>query len=123
MDSFLQEVKEKLGGNDDFLIQPDEICGVPVVMMGFTSLIDLVSTKIALRKNMDNADPAPQSVADMMSLLGDIKEMDANEAYALFVGGKFIIYFESEQRCVIVEPFPVVLNRSIESPTNENVLQ
>lgn len=123
MDSFLQEVKEKLGGNDDFLIQPDEICGVPVVMMGFTSLIDLVSTKIALRKNMDNADPAPQSVADMMSLLGDIKEMDANEAYALFVGGKFILYFESEQRCVIVEPFPVVLNRSIESPTNENVLQ
>jgi hypothetical protein len=123
MDVFLQEVKERFGGNDDFLMQPDKICGAPVVLLGFTSLFDLVSTKIALRKNVDNANPAPKTLADIMALTGEVREIDISEALTLFVGGKLIIFFESERSCVIVDPFPIILNRTVESPTNENVLQ
>ncbi|WP_053374931.1 spore germination protein [Paenibacillus sp. FJAT-27812] len=123
MDVFLQEVKERFGGNDDFLMQPDKIYGEPVVLLGFTSLFDLVSTKIALRKNVDNANPAPKTLADIMALSGEVREIDINEALTLFVGGKMIIFFENERSCAIVDPFPIVLNRTVESPTNENVLQ
>ncbi|MDQ8734696.1 spore germination protein [Paenibacillus sp. LHD-38] len=123
MDSLLKELEDKLGANDDFFIQPDKIGGASVVLMGFVTLIDLMRTKIAIHKNFENTSKGSESIVSIMAEIGEIREIDLHEAISLFMGGKLIVYFESEAAFVIVDPFPIVLNRSVESPTNENVLQ
>ncbi|MEV5025664.1 spore germination protein [Paenibacillus sp. LPE1-1-1.1] len=123
MDSLMKELEDRLGANDDFFIQPDKIGGASVVLMGFITLIDLTRTKIAIHKNSENASRESGSVESVMAAIGEIREIDLNEAISLFLGGKLIVYFESAAGCVIVDPFPIALNRAVESPTNENVLQ
>ncbi|WP_141504299.1 spore germination protein [Paenibacillus luteus] len=123
MESYMKELEERMGGNDDFFILPDQILGTPFVMMGFVTLIDLTRTKITLRKNRESLSESVSDITELMAVFGDIREFDLEEMVTLFIGGKLILLFEGQQRYVVVEPIPNVLSRAVESPTNENVLQ
>lgn len=121
MEPLLQEMTDRFGENDDFFILKEHLADVPVVLLGFKSLIDLPKTLISIRKNMIT----DKSFDQLMSWIGEVKENDSKEAISSILEGKLIILINMEkfQKYVIVEPISQILNRSIESPTNENVVQ
>lgn len=125
MDPILQEIKDKLGKNDDFFILEEHLVNVPVVLLGFKSLIDLPKTLISIQKNTESILLTDKSFDQLMHGIGEVKENDTKEALSALADGKLIILLqiENSQNYVIVEPVSQILNRSIESPTNENVLQ
>ncbi|WP_138752285.1 spore germination protein [Paenibacillus sinopodophylli] len=123
MDSLIQEIKDSLGNNDDFFLQQYTIGEARLLLMGFISLIDLTKSKEALYDNMHNWKLEANTVTSMMDAAGEVIDLDLEKAIMLLMDGKLILFFERECRFVVAEPVPSLLNRAIESPTNENVLQ
>jgi hypothetical protein len=123
MDPWLQEMQDKLGDNDDFFVQRDYLAAVPVVLLGFKTLIDITLTQVTLQEHISKAISANQNVDELMNVIGEVKEDDAAEAISAIIEGKLIIYFEDQHKFVIVEPVSQLLNRLYGAPTNENVLQ
>ncbi|MBO0999645.1 spore germination protein [Bacillus sp. SD075] len=125
MKPLLQKIEDKIGDNDDFFILKEYIIDVPVVFLGFKSLIDLPKTLTSIQNKIGSILLTDKSFDQLMPWIGEVKANDSNEALSSIVEGKLII-LKLEKNCrkyVIVEPVSQILNRSIESPTNENVLQ
>ena len=125
MKSLLREMKDTFGKNDDFFILKEHFVNAPVVFLGFKSLIDLPKTLNSIQKNMDSIFQSDKTFDQLMHWIGEVKVNDTKEALSAIVEGKLVILLQDDkdQKYVIVEPISQVLNRSIESPTNENVLQ
>jgi len=123
--SLLREMKDTFGKNDDFFIIKEHFINAPVVFLGFKSLIDLPKTLNSIQKNMDSIFQSDKTFDQLMHWIGEVKVNDTKEALSAIVEGKLVILLQDDkdQKYVIVEPISQVLNRSIESPTNENVLQ
>ncbi|TFE24293.1 spore germination protein [Cohnella luojiensis] len=120
---FLQEMKSRLGSNDDFFIQRVFLLDKPVVIMGLSTLIDVVNTKSALLEYIEQSFPSGKTVEEVIKAMSTTPHIEINEAISAITKGKLIIYFEVTKQRVIVDPIMKLLNRSIESPTNENVFQ
>lgn len=118
-------MKETFGKNDDFFILKEHFVNAPVVLLGFKSLIDLPKTLISIQKNMESIFLTDKTFDQLMHWIGEVKVNDTKEALSAIVEGKLVILLQNENdlKYVIVEPISQMLNRSIESPTNENVLQ
>ncbi|MGO4546052.1 spore germination protein [Paenibacillus sp. 2TAB23] len=123
MDSFIQKIRDSLGDNDDFFFQQEKIGRANVILMGFISLIDWTRTKETLHANMENWNSDRDDALSMMEAVGEVREMDLSEAITMIMDGKLIVLFESERKLVVATAYPSLLNRAIESPTNENLLQ
>jgi Bacillus/Clostridium GerA spore germination protein len=123
MNSSLQEIKDKIGNNDDFFFQRDYLGEFPVVLMGFKTLIDLTKTKKMLQTNINSPFTINKTMDEFLTGIGEVKEQDSKEAISSIMEGKLIVYLDNIPKFVIVEPVSKILNRAIEQPVNENVLQ
>ncbi|WP_096186463.1 spore germination protein [Evansella halocellulosilytica] len=122
MDNFVEDIKNKFQNNDDFFYQIDYILDVPVMFFGFKTLIDLDKTKVTIQKCVDRAVASEIPFEKLLALLGKVKEGSIEEATASIVEGKMIIHV-GDDKFVIVEPIFKSLNRAVEQPSSENVLQ
>jgi hypothetical protein len=123
MKPLLQVMEETFGKNDDFFILKEHLIDVPVVLVGFKSLIDLPKTLLSIQKSTESILLADKSFDQLLHWIGEVMENDSKEALSSIVEGKLIIHIENSRKYVLVEPVSLTLHRSIESPTNENVLQ
>ena len=122
MDPFLQELRDILGDNDDFLELEDSYVGFPVVLMGFKSFINFTSSKSMILKNIASAGAAGQTFEQVWDVIGVIEDKNAQEAVVSLMDGKLIVFIENYSKYVVVEPISRNLDRSIEAPANENVI-
>ncbi|MBP1964170.1 spore germination protein [Paenibacillus aceris] len=123
MDRLIQEIKNKFENNDDFFLQPDYFMDIPVILMGFNTLIDLTESREALHIYIERSTSTNKTMFEFMSLFGEVLENDTNEVVSSIMEGKLIIYFESTNKYVISKPVPKLLNRFFEPPANESVVQ
>lgn len=125
MEVLLRELKDKLGNNDDFFIFEEQFFNVPVVLLGFRSLIDLPKTLVTIKKNIESIHQYDKPFENLLNKIGEVKESNTKEAISAIVDGKLLLLLHKEniKKYVIVEPVLQTLNRSIQSPTNENVLE
>ncbi|TDL62322.1 spore gernimation protein GerA [Rhodococcus qingshengii] len=123
MDSLVQQINIVLGKNDDLFLQRDYIADTPVVLLGFTTLIDLNKTRDFLQHYAKSAFSEAKFMDEFWSLLGKIEEEDTKKAISSIYEGKLIITFENTNRYIIVEPVSKTLDRSLDVPSNENVMQ
>jgi hypothetical protein len=123
MDSFIQEIRGLFGKNEDFFLLQDYVSDAPVVLLGFKTLLDLTKTKAVLYKNIESMLSAGKSSEEVLINIGEVKEKDIKMATSTLLEGKLIILIENSKNYVVFEPVPKSLNRSVQSPENENVLQ
>ncbi|SDZ58137.1 GerA spore germination protein [Evansella caseinilytica] len=120
MDAILSEITNKFAENEDFFIERSELLDVPVFFLGFHSLIDLTKTKTNIQRNINHTIATKASLEDCLTLLGEEKNVE--DAALSILEGKLIICLEVDSKCIVTAPVSKPLNRSIEPPTNENVL-
>jgi Bacillus/Clostridium GerA spore germination protein len=123
MNSFLLKINESLGDNDDFFQMSRNFGEVRVELLGLKSLIDVNKTiqgmEDQVRSGTMNRDGILQTFHNMGGALHDEEEVTQ-----AILKGKLILSIVDEKRAVIcVDAVAINLNRSIESPTNENTLQ
>ncbi|MEX3624963.1 spore germination protein [Viridibacillus arvi] len=125
MEVLLKELKENLGNNNDFFIFEEQILNSPVVLLGLRSLIDLPKTLTRIKKNMETVNQCDIPFANLLDWFGEVKESNTKEALSAVLEGKLLLLLHNgkNNKYVIVEPVLQSLNRSIASPTNENVIQ
>lgn len=124
MDPLILEIKNKFVNNDDFFLQRDYLNEIPVVLMGFLTLIDITESRETLHLYLTHSTISTNNSVDaLMSMLGDVVENDLNTIAASIVEGKLIIHFENDNKYVVMQPVPKLLSRFFEPPTNENVVQ
>ncbi|MCF6410210.1 spore germination protein [Pseudalkalibacillus salsuginis] len=123
MDPFIKELKEKFVHSDDLFLHEEEILDVPVLLVGFKSLIDFTKTKVTLQKYIDTAISSQKTIGELLNEIGEVKEKDLEEAVSSIMTGKLLIISNSHRKYAVIEPFHNMLNRAIEPPTNENILQ
>ncbi|MCM3127674.1 spore germination protein [Paenibacillus provencensis] len=122
MDRVVQEIKAELGKNVDFLLKRDYLADTPVFLLGFNSLVDFIKTRTVLQKHAESIIFQDRSSEELWSAIGEMKEGDAKEAISSIYAGKLIINIENTNRYIIMEPVLKMLDRSIEPPSNENVI-
>ncbi|MEH7336700.1 spore germination protein [Neobacillus drentensis] len=123
MDYLVQQIKTVLGKNDDLFLQRDYIANTPVVLLGFTTLVDLNKTRDFLHHYAKSAFSEDKLIDEFWSMLGKEEEADTKKAISSIYEGKLIITFENTNRYITVEPVTKTLDRSIDVPSNENVMQ
>ncbi|WP_226280683.1 spore germination protein [Cytobacillus oceanisediminis] len=123
MDRFVIEIKAELGNNGDFHLQRDYLTDAAVMLMGFNTLIDFIKTRTVLHKHAESILSQNQPSEDLWRAIGEVIEGDVRKAISSIYEGKLIIHFENTSRFIIMEPVPAMLDRSIDTPTNENVIK
>ncbi|MCM3090850.1 MULTISPECIES: spore germination protein [unclassified Cytobacillus] len=123
MDRFINEIKAELGNNSDFHLQRDYLADAAVMLMGFNTLIDFIKTRTVLHKLAESLLSLNQHPQDLWEAIGEVMEGDVRKAISSIFEGKLIIHFENTDRFIIMEPVPPMLDRSVDSPANENVIQ
>ncbi|MFC4807848.1 spore germination protein [Paenibacillus sp. GCM10023250] len=125
MSSLVQQLSETFAHDNDFFAIRAYLSDAPVMLVGFKSLIDVPNTKIGLQQHSEAASLARISLDRLKASLGDVKPgpEDESEAIAAILKGKLLICFEDDSACVIADPVPKMLDRQVDQPTTENVLQ
>lgn len=124
MESLLQEIKVSLGKNDDFFQIEQQLGEIPVVFLGLMSLVDFPKTLQAIQEQYSASVLNRETTDQLLHGIGELKKKDKHKITSLILEGKVIIYIKKEQEFVLtVDPISQTLNRSIEPPTNENILQ
>jgi hypothetical protein len=111
MDSLVAEINKSLGGNDDFFQTNQNLGEVQVVLMGFKSLMDVEKTIQMLEEKVSRL-PLNQVGENLQ---------DQNDGIKGILEGKMILSIEGS--VISVDAVPKTLTRSIESSTNENIVQ
>jgi hypothetical protein len=123
MESFLNGIKEKIGDNDDFFTQLDFLFHKEVSLVGLSTMIDLSKTKEALYQNVRRISFQEPNSETIWCILGEVVNGEMKKAIKAIFEGKLIIYIQNTNQYIIHDPVPKTLNRSIEPPMNENVVQ
>ncbi|QFT89041.1 Spore germination protein B1 [Bacillus sp. THAF10] len=118
MNSLLREVKDTLGENDDFFMETYMFNHFPVILIGLKSLIDLPKTLDGIRSYADHLEDFPEKLIS----LGE-KKSERKDVIQLILEGKLILAIENEHFVISVEPYSFTLNRSIDQPINESIIQ
>lgn len=122
MDAVLEALKNRFGKDDDFFMQRSILGDVPVVLLGFFSLIDVNHTKIILQEQMEHA-VGGSAKEKLENRVGELEERGLDEIIVYLIQGKLIVYLEEERLSIVKNPTPLGLERSVNTPNNENVLQ
>ncbi|WP_231710670.1 spore germination protein [Gracilibacillus suaedae] len=88
--------------------------------MGFNTLVNIPKTKEILQEYPNDVNMS--EIDDFLATIGELKEKNIDDAVKAIFEGKLIVC-SSTGKYVVVDPIPQELNRSIEPPSNENVLQ
>lgn len=121
MKSLLVDINEAFKNAEDFFKEPFTVDSEAVLLLGLNSLVDLVNTKEMLKKVMD---PTTEITLVKRTFFNRrLVELDCEEAIDSILQGKLIVFSKEQNKMFLFEPLPKELNRSIEQPTNENVIQ
>ncbi|MBM6617818.1 spore germination protein [Bacillus suaedaesalsae] len=123
METLITDIKIALGDNDDFFIKRDYLIEEEVVFLGLNTLLDITKTKTTLQKQTESLILKGKTTQLLFNLIGDVFENDTKRAISSILEGKLIIFIENTKQFIIYEPISKSINRSIEIPTNENVIQ
>lgn len=121
MNSIIVEINEAFKDAEDFFIEPFSLDGEAVLLLGLHSIVNLIKTKELLKKNMDEVIHSIKGKRNFFNRKG--AGMNSEEAIESILQGKLIVYSKEKNIMLLFEPLPKELNRSIEPPANENVLQ
>ncbi|WP_379134184.1 spore germination protein [Paenibacillus sp. sgz500958] len=122
MELFVHRLEKHFTNDDDFFVLNDYLAGKPVVFIGFDSLVDMVRTKHSLQTYAQTLKVT--GVNEFKTVLGHVVDIDhMEEALSAIIEGKLIIYFDNDASYVIMNPTSQELDRAVETPINENVLQ
>jgi hypothetical protein len=113
MKSLMLEISEAFENAEDFFKEPFSLNGEAVFLLGLNSIVDLVKTKEMLKKGI-----SPSGITEKQGF-----RINSEKAIESILQGKLIVYSKENNIMLLFEPHPKELNRSIEQPTNENVLQ
>lgn len=117
-----KKVKKRFKNYDDFFQQETYLYKEIVEIMGFNTLINIPKTKDILQEYTKSVHTPDMTLDDFLKTIGEVKEGNIDDAIQSIFEGKLIICSNKGQY-VVVDPIPKELNRSIEPPSNENVLQ
>ncbi|MXQ55839.1 spore germination protein [Shimazuella alba] len=120
MKIWLEEIKTVFKECDDFFLQHDYLYNQPVILFGLSTLIDIPQTKKLIEINLNMPKYSLQEVIDH-HLVKVAREQ--NNIIDAILEGKIILYIPDFEKYMIMEVISKSLNRSIELPTNENVIQ
>lgn len=121
MKSLLVDINEAFKNAEDFFKEPFTVDSKAVLLLGLNSLVDLVNTKEMLKKGMD---PTTEITLVKRTFFNRrLVEINCEEAIDSILQGKLIVFSKEQNKMFLFEPLPKELNRSIEQPTNENVIQ
>ncbi|MEG7619426.1 spore germination protein [Enterococcus faecalis] len=123
MDSFVTKMKDLFKSNEDFLIQRDFIADTSVVLLGLNTLVDIIKTRDILQKITVNIIVQGKSPEEIWSLIGEVNENDDMKAISSIYDGKLLIHIDNTDRYIVMVPVKKELERGIESPSNENIIQ
>ncbi|WP_243300110.1 spore germination protein [Bacillus litorisediminis] len=123
MDGKLQEIKAKIGGNDDFFLIEQQYHHLYIVLIGLKSMIDLPKTTLIIKEYIENGFITNTPIEQHLDSLGENINLDSAKAISSILEGNLIVFVNPCSKFVKVNPISRSLTRSIESPTNENVLQ
>ncbi|CAM3716867.1 spore germination protein [Aeromicrobium ponti] len=123
MEQLVQEIKSKLENNEDFLLQRDYLADTAIILLGFNTLVDFVKTRAVLQKHAESHLLQNRPPEDLWNAIGELIEGNVNKAISSIYEGKLIIHLADTDRSIIMEPVSTMLDRSIETPANENVIQ
>jgi Bacillus/Clostridium GerA spore germination protein len=123
MDALVKEINSVLKENDDFFLKRDYLADATVVLLGFKTLVDITKTRLVLQKHAENIISQGKSSEDLWGLIGEVKEDDTKIAISSIFEGKLIIKIDNTNQYIIMDPISKMLSRSVETPSNENVIQ
>ncbi|WP_217593855.1 spore germination protein [Cohnella sp. GbtcB17] len=117
-------LKSRQARDMDLFLHSLYLAEEPVVLAGYTSLIDLPQTIVMLRQLALNADDAGKPLFDRDSGVGTpLREPGEQEVLDALAAGDALICSESGDRWLRLVPVGRTLSRALESPTTENVLR
>lgn len=120
----IDNLRAKYTDDADFLFQRTFLADVPVILVGFKSLIDVPQTMILLQMQVQNALSSNQSMDDFMGGIGEIVPHDDEQTLVSeLIKGQLLILFSKPEIVVKVTPASAALTRSIDAPTTENVMR
>ncbi|WP_078380539.1 spore germination protein [Sutcliffiella halmapala] len=123
MDNILQGIKSALGDNEDFFMMDHFFGKLPVILLGYKTLIDMPKTISTIQEQLGYESFDEKQLEQKLLGIGDKINRDYNEVISSILTGKLIIHLRNDTNFVIeVCPVGQELNRSIESPVNENVI-
>lgn len=121
MNGLIEVLKEKWIESDDF--KTETICfEEKMEVVGLESMIDWKKTIDIMKRKVLEQKNQLISIDSTLEQLGEkcIKEAEAMQK---ILEGKLILSKSSSPFVYIVEPYTNEINRSVDSPTNENVIQ
>ncbi|MER2007751.1 MAG: spore germination protein [Psychrobacillus sp.] len=123
MDPFVTKIKEQLKSNEDFLIQREFLANTSVVLLGLTTMLDIVKTRELLHKLSESIIKQGEPSEEIWSMIGEVKEENIMNAITSIYEGNLIIHIYNTREYIVMVPVKKEQSRSISPPTNENVLQ
>ncbi|WP_028611714.1 spore germination protein [Paenibacillus harenae] len=123
MNAFLQEVKDALGRNDDFFVQRQTLLEQQVTIFGFATLVDVTSTLSIFIEQELSARASLMEADAFWHTLGTVEETNVRTAVSAIQQGCVILYLVDRNRMIVVDAAQKELTRSIDLPSNENILQ
>ncbi|MES1041060.1 spore germination protein [Peribacillus simplex] len=108
---------------EDFFIEPFILDGEAVLLLGLHSIVNVIKTKEILKKDMNNSEVIHSLKVKRTLFNRKGVEINSDEAIESILQGKLIVYSKEKNIMLQFEPLPKELTRSIEPPSNENVLQ
>ncbi|KKI89432.1 spore gernimation protein GerA [Bacillus sp. SA1-12] len=123
MNPMADEIQAVLKANDDFIYKRDYLADTAVILLGFKTLVDFTKTMTILQKQSESFFLQGKTSEDLWCLLGEFIDGDVKSAISAIYEGKLIIVIENIDRYLIMEPVSKMISRSIDLPSNENVIQ
>jgi hypothetical protein len=120
MKIWLEEIKTVFKKCDDFFLQHDYLFNQPVILFGLSTLIDIPQTKKSLEINLDMP---KYSLQEVLNHNLEKVASEKNNIIEAIIAGKLILYIPDIGKYIIMEAIAKPLNRAIDLPTNENVIQ
>jgi hypothetical protein len=120
METWLEEIKTVFKKSDDFYTKHDFLMNQPVILFGLNTLIDFHQTKQSLENNLNMLTHSLQEILDH-----NLEKVAKEKKHIIeaVIAGKLIVYIPDFEQYMIMESIAKPLNRAIELPTNENVIQ
>lgn len=123
VDELLLKISKSLGDNDDFFFQEKIYFNNPVILLGLKTIVDLPKTLATIQHHLENTYTSYSSWVKFLEAIGERLDSSTNQAVSSILEGNLVIYSPENRILVKFTPYSKTLTRSIEPPSNENLLQ
>ncbi|TYS16756.1 spore germination protein [Rossellomorea vietnamensis] len=123
METFLNDLDKVFEGNEDYMVLEQMIGDVKVVLVGLNSLIDFPKSIQALENHYIKAESNTDFKRQMV-IHPCKKGKVSKDLIQSLLEGKMIVWIRGEREpFIFFDTIETGLSRSIEAPTNDNILQ